>query len=172
MEAVPMVGPLLGAIPAGMVALSISPEKFIWVIVATTIIQQLENSLLVPRIMSRTVGVNPFVTLLSIFAFSSLFGLAGALMAIPMAAIIQLILNHYVFQPVTVEMDASEGRDYSSRLRSEAQDLIQDLRKQTRHQQDESDEKVVQIEHVMDEIEAITANLDELLARANNSEAA
>jgi predicted PurR-regulated permease PerM len=171
MEAVPMVGPLLGAIPAGMVALSISPEKLLWVIIATTIIQQLENSLLVPRIMSRTVGVNPFVTLLSIFAFSSLFGIAGALMAIPMAAIIQLILNHYVFQPVTVEMDASEGRDYASRLRYEAQDLIQDLRKQTRNKQEESDEKVGQIEHVMDEIEAITTNLDELLARANNSEA-
>ncbi len=51
-----------------MVDLFISPEKFIWVIVATTIIQQLENSLLVPRIMSRTVGVNPFVTLLSILS--------------------------------------------------------------------------------------------------------
>jgi hypothetical protein len=92
-------------------------------------------------------------------------------MAIPMAAIIQLILNHYVFQPVTVELDASEGRDYASRLRYEAQDLIQDLRKQTRHKQDDSDEKVLQIEHVMDEIETITSNLDSLLAQANNSEA-
>jgi predicted PurR-regulated permease PerM len=171
MEAVPMVGPMLGAIPAGMVALSISPQKFIWVIIATTIIQQLENSLLVPRVMKRTVGVNPFVTLLALFAFGNLFGMAGALMAIPMAAIIQVILNHYVFQPVTVEMEASEGRDFASRLRYEAQDLIQDLRKQTRNKQDESDEKVVQIEQMMDEIEAITTNLDTLLARTNNSEA-
>ena len=89
MEAVPMVGPLLGAIPAALVALSIAPDRLIWVIVTTIIIQQLENSLLVPRIMKKTVGVNPFVTLLALFAFSSLFGIAGALMAIPIAAIIR-----------------------------------------------------------------------------------
>jgi predicted PurR-regulated permease PerM len=88
MEAIPMIGPLLGAIPAALVALSIAPDKLIWVIVATIVIQQLENSLLVPRVMRKAVGVNPFVTLLAIFAFSSLFGIAGALMAIPMAAII------------------------------------------------------------------------------------
>jgi predicted PurR-regulated permease PerM len=168
-EAVPMIGPTLGAIPAGLVALSISPEKFAWVIVATLIIQQLENTLLVPRIMSKTVGVNPFVTLLSLFAFGTLFGIPGALMAIPMAAIIQLILNHFVFQPTTVEMEASEGRDYASRLRYEAQDLIQDLRKQTRNKHGGSEENITQVEHVMDEIEAITADLDSLLAQANHT---
>ena len=168
MEAVPMIGPTLGAIPAGLVAISISTEKLIWVIVATVIIQQLEYTLLVPRVMKRTVGVNPFVTLLAIFAFSSLFGMAGAFMAIPMAAVIQLLLNHFVFQQPTVELEVAEGRDYSSRLRYEAQDLIQDLRKQARHRKHGSDEKIVHIEHVMDEIETITENLDTLLARANN----
>jgi predicted PurR-regulated permease PerM len=171
MEAVPMIGPLLGAIPAALVALSIGPDRLIWVIVATTIIQQLENSFLVPRIMKKTVGVNPFVTLLALFAFSSLFGIAGALMAIPMAAMIQLALNHFVFQTATVEMEVSEGRDYASRLRYEAQDLIQDLRKQARQKKPGSDEKIIQIEQVMDEIEKITTNLDTLLAQTNNSDA-
>lgn len=170
MEAVPMVGPILGAVPAGLVALSIAPTKVIWVIVASIIIQQLENSLLVPRIMKSTVGVNPFVTLLALFAFGSLFGVAGALMAIPMAAIVQLALNHFVFKPTTVELEPNEGRNYASRLRYEAQDLIQDLRKQVRHKQRGSDEKILQIEHVMDEIETITTNLDSLLAQANASE--
>ena len=45
MEAVPLVGPLLGAVPAGLVALSLGPDKLVWVIVVTLIIQQLENSL-------------------------------------------------------------------------------------------------------------------------------
>ncbi len=102
-EAVPMIGPLLGAVPAGLVALSIAPSKLIWVIVATVIIQQLENILLVPRVMRKAVGVNPFVTLLALFAFSSLFGIAGALMAIPMAAILQLVLDRFVFHPSTME---------------------------------------------------------------------
>jgi predicted PurR-regulated permease PerM len=170
LEAVPMVGPLLGAIPAALVALSIAPGKLIWVIVATLVIQQLENTLLVPRIMKKAVGVNPFVTLLALFAFSAFFGLAGALMAIPIAAMIQLALNHFVFQQGTVEMEVSEGRDYASRLRYEAQDLAQDLRKQARLKKRGSDLTIKQIEHVMDEIETITTNLDVLLARTNNSD--
>lgn len=167
MEAVPMLGPTLGAVPASLVALSIAPSKVVWVILATIIIQQTENSLLVPRIMHRTVGVNPFVTLLALFAFGNLFGIPGALMAIPMAAIIQLIMNHFVFKQTTVELLPAEGRNYLSRLRYEAQDLIQDLRKQARHKKRGSDEKVSQVENVMDEIEAITTNLDALLAQAN-----
>ncbi|HET9915311.1 MAG TPA: AI-2E family transporter [Anaerolineales bacterium] len=171
LEAVPMVGPLLGAIPAALVALSIGTDKLIWVILATVIIQQLENTLLVPRIMKKAVGVNPFVTLLALFAFSSLFGLAGALMAIPIAAMIQLALNHFVFQQATVEMEVSDGRDYASRLRYEAQDLTQDLRKQARLKKRGSDLTIKQIEQVMDEIETITTSLDALLARANNPDA-
>jgi len=171
MEAVPMIGPLLGAVPAALVALSIAPGKLIWVILATIVIQQLENSLLVPRIMRKAVGVNPFVTLLSLFAFSTLFGLAGALMAIPIAAMIQLALNHFVFQQATVEMEVSEGRDHASRLRYEAQDLAQDLRKQARLKKGGSDLTIKQTEQVMDEIETITTDLDALLARANKLDA-
>jgi predicted PurR-regulated permease PerM len=171
MEAVPMIGPLLGAVPAALVALSIAPGKLIWVILATIVIQQLENSLLVPRIMRKAVGVNPFVTLLSLFAFSTLFGLPGALMAIPIAAMIQLALNHFVFQQATVEMEVSEGRDYASRLRYEAQDLVQDLRKQARLKKRGSDLTIKQTEQMMDEIETITTDLDALLARANKLDA-
>jgi predicted PurR-regulated permease PerM len=170
LEAVPMIGPLLGAIPAALVALSIAPDKLVWVIVATIVIQQLENSLLVPRIMRKAVGVNPFVTLLALFAFSSLFGIAGALMAIPMAAIIKLLLNRFLFHPSTMEPEVSAGRDYASRLRYEAQDLAQDLRKQARLNKTGSDLIVKQIDQVMDEIETITTDLDALLAQASTSD--
>lgn len=163
LEAVPMIGPLLGAIPAAMVALSIGPDKLIWVIVATVVIQQLENSLLVPRIMRKAVGVNPFVTLLALFAFSSFYGVAGAFMAIPIAAIIQLVLNHFVFHPATVEPEISEGRDLASRLRYETQELTHDLRKQTRLKKRGSDLRIKQIDQVMDEIETIATDLDTLL---------
>ena len=169
LEAVPIIGPLLGAVPAAIVALSIAPDKLIWVIVATVVIQQLENSLLVPRVMSKAVGVNPFVTLLALFAFSSFFGIAGALMAIPMAAIIQLVLNHFVFKQETIEPEASTGRDYASRLRYEAQDLAQDLRKQARINKGGSDLNIKQIDLVMDEIETITTDLDVLLSQTDNT---
>ena len=171
LEAIPMIGPLLGAIPAALVALSIAPDKLVWVIIATVVIQQLENSLLVPRVMSKAVGVNPFVTLLSLFAFSSLFGVAGALMAIPIAAILQLLLDRFIFHPAAMEPEVSAGRDYASRLRYEALDLAQDLRKQARLKKRGSDLGIKQIDQVMDEIETITTDLDALLAQASTSDA-
>ena len=166
MEAVPLIGPLIGAIPALLVALTLGPDKLIWVIVATVIIQQLENNFLVPRIMRRAVGVNPFVTLLALFAFSSLLGVAGALMAIPLAAIIQLLLDHFVFKPGT-EPEMVNGRGYASRLRYETQELARDLRQQTRSLPAGSAEQVQQIEQVMDQLEAIATDLDGLLASAS-----
>jgi predicted PurR-regulated permease PerM len=169
MEAVPMIGPLLGATAAGLVALSIAPIKLVWVILATVIIQQLENNLLVPRVMRKAVGVNPFVTLLAFFAFSSLFGIAGALMAIPMAAIIQLLLDRFVFHTAVLESEVSSGRDYASRLRYEAQDLAQDLRKQARLTKGGSDLRIKQIDQVLDEIETITTDLDALLAQVHTT---
>lgn len=172
MEAVPMVGPLLGAIPAALVALSIAPGKLIWVIVATVVIQQLENNLLVPRVMRKAVGVNPFVSLLAVFAFGSLFGIAGVLMAIPMTAIIQLLLNRFVFRPEAAEPEVSAGRDRASRLRYEAQDLARDLRKQARLTKGGSDLRIKQTDQIMDEIEAITTDLDSLLAQAGGADAA
>jgi predicted PurR-regulated permease PerM len=170
LEAVPMIGPLLGALPAALVAFSIAPGKLVWVLVATIVIQQVENSLLVPRVMRKAVGVNPFVSLLAIFAFSSLFGIAGALMAIPMAAIIQLLLDRFIFNPAEMEAEVLTGRDYASRLRYEVQDLAQDLRKQARLKKRGSDLRVEQIDQVMDEIETITTDLDVLLAKVGTSD--
>jgi predicted PurR-regulated permease PerM len=165
LEAVPMVGPILGAIPAALIALSISPSKLIWVIVATEIIQVSENNFLVPRIMRKAVGSNPFVSLLAIFSFSSLFGIPGALMAIPIAAIIQLLLDHFIFQKSAAEPEDATGRDFASRLRYEAKDLVQGLRKQARLKKGGAIFQVKQVDKVMDEIEAIAADLNDLLAQ-------
>jgi hypothetical protein len=104
---------------------------------------------------------------LALLAFSSLLGIAGALMAIPLAAIIQLLLDRFVFHPDVAEPEVSAGRDYASRLRYEAQDLTKDLRKQARLTQTGSDQQVRETDQVMDEIEAITTDLDRLLASAS-----
>lgn len=132
LEAVPLFGPILGAVPAVLVAFSTDPQKAVWVIVATIIMQGLENYLLVPRIMKRSVGVNPLVTLLALTAFTSLLGLAGALLAIPLAAIVQLLINRFLLTPATAEDLTSEGRDQLSRLSLVSRDLALDVRKQLR----------------------------------------
>ncbi len=168
-EAVPLIGPLIGAVPAALVALSIAPSKLVWVVVVTLILHQTENYLLVPRIMRKAVGINPFVSLLAIFAFGSLFGIGGVLMAIPMAAIIQLFLDRFVFHPAAREPEVSAGRDLASRLRYETQNLAKGLRRQARLKKGGSDLRVKQTDQVMDEIEAITTDLDALLAQIHIS---
>jgi len=87
-------------------------------------------------------------------------------MAIPIAAIIQILLDHFIFNPSTIEPDIPGERDLVNRLRYEAQDLAQDLRKQGRITTEGSEDNLKQIDQVMDEIEAITTDLDELLAEA------
>lgn len=164
MEAVPLIGPLLGAIPAVLVAVALFPDKIIWVVVATVVIQQLENNLLVPRVMDRSVGVNPVISLLAFVIFSSLFGLGGALLAVPLAATLQLIANRLLIQSSDT---APLGRTNTSLLRYEAQQLIQDVRKQVRHKETALDDPSDKIE---DSIEAIVNDLDSLLAQAEQEE--
>jgi predicted PurR-regulated permease PerM len=95
-EMIPIFGPVLGAIPALLAALSIDPQKAIWVLVATGLIQASESVFLVPRIMKHSMGVNPIIILLSLVAFSSVFGFPGAVLALPLAVMTQLILNRVV----------------------------------------------------------------------------
>jgi predicted PurR-regulated permease PerM len=95
-EFVPMVGPILGAIPAVVVALSISPQAALLVLVYSIIIQMAENNILVPRLMGRSVGVSPIMVILAVFAFSSLLGITGAFLAIPLAAIFQVLMDHLI----------------------------------------------------------------------------
>jgi predicted PurR-regulated permease PerM len=93
LEAVPVVGPIVAAVPPLLVALSIEPVLALWVLAAAVGIQTLENWVLVPRVMKGAVGINGFVTLLAITAFGALLGVAGALLAIPAAAIAQLLVD-------------------------------------------------------------------------------
>lgn len=165
MEAVPIIGPLLGAVPAFGVAAASDPSKVIWVGVSTVIIQLLENNLVAPRVMDRAVGVNPIASLLAFIAFGSIFGLVGALLAIPLAAVIQLILNRVLFNADLAEINPPAGRNSVSTLRYEAQNLAQDVRKQVREKEIELDSGADQLEDAM---EAIVLDLDSILAQAEN----
>jgi predicted PurR-regulated permease PerM len=92
-EMIPFFGPALGAIPALLVSVTFDPSTTVWVLIATGVIQLAENAWLVPRIMNHSMGVNPVVTLLSLVTFTSVLGFAGAILALPLAALIQLALD-------------------------------------------------------------------------------
>lgn len=161
-EVVPVLGPTLGAIPAVLVAFSYDSSKVVWVIAAGAFVQFLENNWIAPRVMHKTVGVNPIVTLLAIVAFSALFGFAGLLLAIPIAAIIQIVLDRSLLRPQPSGLEVPLGRDRLSKLRFDVQELVVDVRKLTQHKQTSTAES--ELNPVEDALEGIAIDLDQLLA--------
>lgn len=90
-EMIPIVGPILAAIPAIAVASSVSGQQALFVAIFFVVQQQIENHVLVPKIMERQVGINPAVVIVALLIGGSLLGVMGAILAVPTAAIIQVI---------------------------------------------------------------------------------
>jgi predicted PurR-regulated permease PerM len=90
-ELIPVIGPILSAIPALAVAATVSVQKVVLVLVFFVIQQQTENHLLVPKIMSRQVGVSAVTVIVSLLIGGKLLGILGALLAVPTAAILQVV---------------------------------------------------------------------------------
>lgn len=157
LELIPYIGPILTGILAVGVTLAQSPEKIWWVLGAFILIQQLENAVLVPRIMDQTVGVNAVVVLLAIAAFGTLLGVGGAIMAIPLAVMIQVLVERLLLNAPAQPVEIS-GRDQFARLRYEAQDLASDIRGRLRNHDDDTATSLLE-----EDIEALVGELDELL---------
>ena len=96
LEVVPVIGPIISAIPAVLIALTISPILSLGVVAIYFIIQQLENNLIVPQVMQRAVGLNPLVVILAIAIGSRLLGFAGALLAVPIVVVGQIIVTEII----------------------------------------------------------------------------
>jgi predicted PurR-regulated permease PerM len=93
-EIIPIIGPFLAFVPGLFVALTVDPSKALMLLPIAVVIQQIEGNILVPRIMSRHVGISPLTVIVGILIGSTLYGPAGAFLAVPVAAAIQVILNH------------------------------------------------------------------------------
>ncbi|WP_328346131.1 AI-2E family transporter [Micromonospora sp. NBC_00421] len=94
-DLIPLVGATLGAIVAAGAGFLRSPTAGIVVLVFFVVYQQVENHLLQPLIMSRAVRLNPLTVLVSVLVAAELAGLVGALLAIPAAGIVQLLLREF-----------------------------------------------------------------------------
>jgi predicted PurR-regulated permease PerM len=91
-EAIPIIGPWIGGVPAVMLALVDSWEKAIAVAVFLGLLQLLENTILVPRVMKGTIGLSPLAVFIAVLAGGTFAGPLGALLALPIAAAIQVII--------------------------------------------------------------------------------
>jgi predicted PurR-regulated permease PerM len=94
-ETIPIVGPIIGGIAAIGVAITVSPQLAVMVGVYFLVLHQLEANVLVPKIMERRVGVSPVVVMVALLIGGSLWGLVGAILAIPTAAIISVIVSEF-----------------------------------------------------------------------------
>jgi predicted PurR-regulated permease PerM len=95
-ELIPMVGPTLGAAVAILVALSQQTWQLVGVIIFYLIVLNVEPHILVPRIMSQVVGMSPILTLVALLSGIKLLGILGGLLAVPIAAALQVIVREIV----------------------------------------------------------------------------
>jgi predicted PurR-regulated permease PerM len=110
-EAVPLVGPFLGAIPALIVAATVRPELILAVAVVYAVVQIAESNIVVPMVMRNTIGLSPFIVLVSILLGAGLGGILGAFLAVPIAASAEIILERLQSRvvPVGIEPESPPG---------------------------------------------------------------
>jgi predicted PurR-regulated permease PerM len=118
MEFIPYVGPILGPIPALLVALFEHPLSAVWLLLAFIALQQLEGHIVAPLLFRRTLRINPIVIILALLIGDKLYGIAGALVALPVIAVLRVTLiylrRHTVLEPwgaTLLEPAAPSGPD-------------------------------------------------------------
>jgi len=94
-EIIPFLGPILGALLPVLFSFTISPTRALMVVALFFVVQQLENHLIVPKVMSISTGLNPVVVLLVILVGMQLGGILGALLAVPIATTVAVFLEDF-----------------------------------------------------------------------------
>jgi predicted PurR-regulated permease PerM len=93
---IPYFGPFLGCLPAVALALIESPIKALWTIVIFALVQQIDNAFISPKIIEGKLGLHPLTTILAVLIGGEFFGIIGMLVAVPIFAIIKVILKRSV----------------------------------------------------------------------------
>lgn len=97
-ELIPMAGPVIGFIPAGLLAMSMGPWKLVFLIIFYALLHLFENNFLVPRIMGKNMDLHPLTVIIAMMIGAQVFGLVGVLMALPATAAVKIVLNALVFR--------------------------------------------------------------------------
>jgi len=95
-DIIPYFGPVIGIIPAVFFALLKSPIRALWVIIIFTIIQQIENNIITPKVVGESVGIHPVTVILSLIIGGGFFGVTGMILAIPVVGILKVLYSYLV----------------------------------------------------------------------------
>lgn len=93
---IPYFGPYIGTVPALAVALTISPMKALWTIVVFLVVQQIDNSFISPKVIEGKLGLHPVATIFAVLVGGEFFGILGMLLAVPVMAIMRVLVNKVV----------------------------------------------------------------------------
>ena len=91
---IPYFGPIMGAIPAVLVALMHSPQRAIFTILVVLIVQQLDNGVIGPKVMGDSVGLHPVLIIFGLLLANQFFGILGMVLAIPLLAVLKVFVKH------------------------------------------------------------------------------
>ena len=98
LEIVPILGPIISAIPSVLIGFGLSPITGFGVVAMTVLIHQLEGYVLVPKVMEKSVGVSPLVTLIALAVGARLAGIVGAIISVPMVITLEVLAKQYFFR--------------------------------------------------------------------------
>ncbi len=103
MEFIPYIGPIIGPAPAVLVALFNNPVSAVWVVLMFIALQQLEGHIVAPQVFRISLRINPIIIILALLIGYQLYGIAGALLALPVAAVVRqtvvYLRGHLVLEP-------------------------------------------------------------------------
>ena len=99
---IPYFGPVIGAVPAVISALFVSPVKAVWALTVFVLAQQFDNNILSPKIIEGNLGIHPITTIIVIFIGGEFFSLAGILLAVPVYAVLKCIVTR-VFTACSIQ---------------------------------------------------------------------
>jgi len=109
-EMVPIIGPIIGAIPAVLVALADDPVKALWVALAFLVIQQLENNLIVPKIQGDMLRMHPGVIIVLLVVGGAIGGFIMVILIVPLAAFVRDVYQYVYLRVGNVPPDAALDR--------------------------------------------------------------
>jgi predicted PurR-regulated permease PerM len=125
-EIIPIVGPFIGAVPAILVATTISPETVLITIGVYLALQAIEGNVLVPMVMRNSVGLSPFLVLVSLLVGGTVGGVLGAIVAVPVVAGITVVLERLQDREVPVPIDPAGVETPDAEAREELEEKSPD----------------------------------------------
>ena len=112
---IPFFGPFIGAIPSGILILTVSPIQALYFAIFIFILQQFDGNILGPAILGQSTGLGSIWVLFSILIFGDLFGFVGMIIGVPTFAVIYYLISKYVFKQLREREMDGVVEDYRSR---------------------------------------------------------